>query len=315
MTAATPRKTTEVAVGVLLRPDRAVLLADRPAGKPYPGYWEFPGGKIEPGETVEHALARELHEELGVDIGSATPWVTFEFDYPHAYVRLHFCRVYDWRGTPHGREGQRFAFFRVDDPLPQPLLPAAVPAMRWLALPEIALRSRVAAIRGESWLAALERDLAAGVRLVIVDEPTLAAGAREALMAAVTARAQACGAQVVCAWDAPGIDGRLLSVDGPQSGRWQPGARRSADAASRWTAVSVASRDELARAARCGCDFALAGPVLPRAGRAADAAIGWHGATALLRDTPLPVYLHGGLQHADLERARAAGAHGIVIGA
>jgi 8-oxo-dGTP diphosphatase len=97
-----PRKVTEVAVGVLLRADDAVLLADRPAGKPYAGYWEFPGGKIEPGESIEHALQRELHEELGIDIASSTPWVTFEFDYPHAYVRLHFRRIYDWRGNRAG---------------------------------------------------------------------------------------------------------------------------------------------------------------------------------------------------------------------
>lgn len=131
------RKVTEVAVGVLLRADGAVLLADRPAGKAYAGYWEFPGGKVEPGETVAAALARELREEIGVVIGPSTPWVTFEFDYPHAYVRLHFERVYTWQGTPQAHEGQRLAFHRLDEPAPTPLLPAAIPALRWLRLPEI----------------------------------------------------------------------------------------------------------------------------------------------------------------------------------
>jgi len=133
----TGRRVTEVAVGVLIAHDRTVLLADRPAGKAYAGYWEFPGGKIEAGETVGQALARELHEELGVSIGSTLPWVTFEFDYPHAYVRLHFERVFDWSGSPRSREGQRFLFHRIGDAPPQPLLPAAIPTLKWAALPDV----------------------------------------------------------------------------------------------------------------------------------------------------------------------------------
>jgi 8-oxo-dGTP diphosphatase len=137
MSGAPPRKVTEVAVGVLVRADGAVLLADRPAGKAYAGYWEFPGGKVEKGETVAAALARELREELGVAIGPSFPWVTFEFDYPHAYVRLHFERVFAWEGTPHAHEGQRLRFHRLDAEAPAPLLPAAVPALRWLRLPDV----------------------------------------------------------------------------------------------------------------------------------------------------------------------------------
>jgi 8-oxo-dGTP diphosphatase len=133
------RKVTRVAVGVLIRADGCVLLADRPAGKPYAGFWEFPGGKIEPGEPVAAALERELHEELGIDIGPSFPWVTFEFDYPHAYVELQFRHAYQWRGEPQAREGQRLAFVDPAGALPQPLLPAAVPAMRWLLLPRVAL--------------------------------------------------------------------------------------------------------------------------------------------------------------------------------
>jgi len=137
MTSPDGRKITEVAVGVVLRKDGAVLLADRPSGKPYPGYWEFPGGKIEAGETIANALARELHEELGISVAGSVPWVTFEFSYPHAYVRLHFERVYDWQGAPHAREGQRLGFYLPQAPLPSPLLPAAVPALRWLLLPDL----------------------------------------------------------------------------------------------------------------------------------------------------------------------------------
>jgi 8-oxo-dGTP diphosphatase len=129
------RKVTRVAVGVLLKEDGSVLLADRPAGKPYAGYWEFPGGKIEEGEPVEQALHRELHEELGIFAGPSQPWVTFEFDYPHAYVELQFRLVCDWHGMPLAREGQQLRFVDPSGVLPQPLLPAAVPALRWLRLP------------------------------------------------------------------------------------------------------------------------------------------------------------------------------------
>lgn len=87
-----PRKVTEVAVGVMIQSDGRFLLAQRPAGKPYEGYWEFPGGKLEAGETVEAALARELHEELGLDVTQCARWRVLEHDYPHAYVRLHFAR-------------------------------------------------------------------------------------------------------------------------------------------------------------------------------------------------------------------------------
>lgn len=126
------RKVTEVAVGVLMRPDGSFLLAQRPAGKPYEGYWEFPGGKLEPGESVEAALARELHEELGLDVTRCERWKVLEHDYPHAYVRLHFCKVVGWRGEPHGREGQAFAWQQAPVSV-GPLLPATIPVVDWLA--------------------------------------------------------------------------------------------------------------------------------------------------------------------------------------
>ena len=129
-------RVVDVAVGVLIRDAGDFLLAQRPDGKPYAGYWEFPGGKLEPGESVSQALHRELHEELGLDVGAVFPWVVREHVYPHAHVRLHFCRVFEWRGAAHGREGQAFGFFSLSR-LPQgPLLPGALPVMPWLALPE-----------------------------------------------------------------------------------------------------------------------------------------------------------------------------------
>lgn len=126
------RAMVDVAVGVLVRPDGQFLLTSRPPGKVYAGYWEFPGGKLEAGETVEQALRRELHEELGIAIASAVPWQQEVVDYPHALVRLHFCKVFDWTGVLQMREGQSFAW--QDLPVQvTPILPGTVPVLEWFA--------------------------------------------------------------------------------------------------------------------------------------------------------------------------------------
>ena len=126
------RTHTEVAVGILFREDGAMLLSTRPPGKPYAGYWEFPGGKLEQGETVVQALRRELVEELGVTIGDATVWKVTEHDYPHALVRLHWCKVFVWSGDFELREGQTMAWQQL--PLDvQPVLPGAYPVLQWIA--------------------------------------------------------------------------------------------------------------------------------------------------------------------------------------
>lgn len=131
------RPVTDVAVGVLIERDAAgvegrFLLTSRPTGKVYAGYWEFPGGKFEPGETVQQALQRELQEELGIDIGAAQPWQQEVFDYPHARVRLHFCKVYDWRGAFEMREGQQMAWQALPVQV-APVLPGTLPVLRWFA--------------------------------------------------------------------------------------------------------------------------------------------------------------------------------------
>ena len=128
---AEPRKHTEVAVGILLREDGAMLLSTRPPGKPYAGYWEFPGGKLEAGETVEQALRRELEEELGITIASASVWKVTEHDYPHALVSLHWCKVRDWSGQFEMREGQSMAWQTFPITV-EPVLPGAYPVLDWL---------------------------------------------------------------------------------------------------------------------------------------------------------------------------------------
>lgn len=130
------RPIVEVAVGVLLKKDDAVLLGQRPEGKPYAGYWEFPGGKIEAGESLFEALQRELTEEINIRILDAKEFLTIEHDYPHAYVRLHVCLIRNWEGELRGLENQAIAWLPLTD-IPhieaselQPILPATLPILK-----------------------------------------------------------------------------------------------------------------------------------------------------------------------------------------
>lgn len=127
------RAPVEVAVGVVRRPDGFLLFAQRPDGKPYAGWWEFHGGKVEAGESVEQALLRELQEELGIVIERSEPLEMVEFSYPHARVRLHFRCVTQWRGDPQSREGQALSWQKPDAVAIGPLLPASVPVIERLA--------------------------------------------------------------------------------------------------------------------------------------------------------------------------------------
>lgn len=134
-----PRPVVDVAVGVLIQRDAAgkegrFLLTSRPEGKVYAGFWEFPGGKFEPGETVGQALARELHEELGITVDPADvlPWQQELFDYPHARVRLHFCKLFAWQGALQMREGQTMAWSDLPVTV-APVLPGTLPVLRWFA--------------------------------------------------------------------------------------------------------------------------------------------------------------------------------------
>ncbi len=126
------RKVIDVAVGVLIQPNSHFLLTSRPVGKVYAGYWEFPGGKLEAGESVEQALARELHEELGITTGQIQRWRDELVDYPHALVRLHFCKVLDWSGELQMREAQSFAWQQIPVAV-SPILPGTIPVLQWLA--------------------------------------------------------------------------------------------------------------------------------------------------------------------------------------
>lgn len=169
----------DVAAGLILRPNGELLLAERPGDKPWSGWWELPGGKIEAGETVLQALARELKEELDIDVTESARWVTHVHEYPKTIVRLSFCKVTAWQGTPTGIEGQSLAWVKTDRPLEVgPLLPATEPPLRWLQLPERHLVTSIGASKGlAGFLSRLETALSGGKMLVQFREPQWAAEA------------------------------------------------------------------------------------------------------------------------------------------
>jgi 8-oxo-dGTP diphosphatase len=304
------RSLVDVAVGVLFRPDGRFLLASRPAGKPYAGYWEFPGGKLEPGESIEAALARELHEELGIDIGPVHRWIVRDFEYPHAHVRLHFCRVTAWSGTLHAREGQTFRFCTLDDLPVGTLLPATVPVLRWLSLPPIYALSNAAQLGAQGFVERLDAQLARGLRLLQFREPTLGVTSAEHLFDETLRRVKASGGRLLVssrhplAW-ARRADGLHLTARDLMVLERRPEVE--------WLGVSAHDSSELVRAAALGADLAVLGPVAPTASHPGAPGIGWQAFSAATAQAGLPVYAIGGLVSADLDDARAAGAHGIAL--
>jgi 8-oxo-dGTP diphosphatase len=300
----------EVVAAVIERPDGYFLLAQRPAGKVYAGYWEFPGGKVEPGEPLAAALARELHEELGIDVERAYPWIVRTYVYPHAAVRLNFFRVRAWHGELHGKERQQLAWQHVSALEVAPLLPANAPVLRALQLPFEYAITHAGEIGVQQQLSSLERRLAQGLRLIQVREKGMQAPALERFAAAVIALARAHGARVLINSDIELAE--RLGADGVHLTAMQLGRLRHRPALA-WCAASCHNAAELARAAQLGIDFAVLGPVQPTPTHPDARPLGWEGFSALAQGVAIPVFALGGLNPRDLESAWRCGAHGIAM--
>lgn len=303
------RKVVEVAAAVILRPDGAFLLGQRAPGTFYPGYWEFPGGKVEPGETPRDALVRELHEELGIEVRTAYPWVVREYVYEHAHVRLHFFRVPEWRGELRDHVHTALEWQQPGRTSVAPMLPANAPVLAALALPAFYGITHAGEIGAAAQLAALDRALASGLRLVQLREPLLAAAERSAFARTAVERCRRAGARVLV-----NGDGDLARASGAD-GIHLPAARLMQTAVRPdfpLVGASCHTREELAHAAGLAVDFAVLGPVQATATHPGRAGIGWPAFAAAIADCALPVYALGGMARADLPAALAAGAQGIA---
>ncbi len=310
-----PRDRIEVAAAVIERPDGRFLMASRPEGKVYAGWWEFPGGKVEAGESARHALDRELHEELGITVKNAYPWLNRAFDYDHARVMLRFFRVTEWDGEPHPREGQGgLAWTRAACPDVQPILPANGPILRGLELP---LNYGITALTewGESgFMPRLEQALVRGLRLVQFREKTLPRERQMALAREVGARCREHGALMLVNGPA---DVTMPLVDaGLAAGQHLDSASLMALPARPdvpWLGASCHSAPELAQAEALGADLAVLGPVCDTLSHPGAPTLGWAGFSDLVQDCGLPVFALGGLTLTDLAQARTSGAHGIAL--
>ncbi|HQS59122.1 MAG TPA: Nudix family hydrolase [Gallionellaceae bacterium] len=303
-------KLTYVSVAVLQRPDGAFLMARRPEGKAYSGYWEFPGGKVEAGETSHHALTRELHEELGIEVITAYPWLTRVFTYPHATVHLNFFRVTRWQGEPHGREGQLLSWQRLPELTVAPVLPANDPIMRALQLPHLYAISNATELGTEVFIQRLQLALNNGLRLLQIREKGWERPALRELALRSIELAHAAGARVLINGDADLA--REVGADGVQLTGSQLAVCRERPNFG-LCAASCHSAAELKHAAELELDFALLSPVLPTKSHPGAAHLGWDAFAAMARESSMPVYALGGLQKRDMETAWQSGAHGIAL--
>jgi 8-oxo-dGTP diphosphatase len=300
-------KVTEVAAAVIERPGE-ILLAQRPAGKAYPGFWEFPGGKIEPGEDALRALTRELKEELDITVTAATPWITRVYAYTHATVRLHFFRVTAWDGEPKPLEDQAIAWQSVASPGVSPMLPANAPVLNALRLPPLLAVSNVADMGGERWMSAMQLAVFEDVKLVQLREKHLGRLRFQHLLERLMTRATPAGAKVVVNSDCgswPQSDGAHLTAAALMAAAVRP--------AGEIVGASCHDAEELAKAAALDLDYAVLGPVKATASHPGAALLGWEGFAALVRNCPIPVYAIGGLTRADLAVARQRGAQGVAM--
>lgn len=312
----------DVAVGVILRPDGRLLLGQRPDDKPWPGWWELPGGKIEPGESVEQALVRELQEELGIRVTESAPWVTYVHEYPKTIVRLAFCKVTGWEGEPRGLENQALAWTYPHQPLEVgPVLPATEPPLRWLTFPDRYLVSSIGSAQGlEGWLARLDTALANGVRLVQFREPEWQARAhrdeaeRHSLEAAFQAVLERCGsAKAVCLVNAIHPESWWTRADGVHLRGADVLLRRAVPPKPALVGASVHNEEERQAASDMKVDFMVMGHVSATPSHPDTEPMGWEGFAQLARGAGCPVYAIGGQSLETLREAKQHGAHGIAF--
>ncbi len=303
-------KRTEVAVGIVLSSKGEVLLGRRPEGKPYSGYWEFPGGKIEPGESAREALCRELKEELGIGPVTLYPWISRIFHYPHATVNLQFFRVTDWNGEPSGLENQELSWQKPGSISVSPLLPANAPILRALSLPSLHAITAASRYGLENQIERMKRALETGIGMIQVREPEMSTEEFRSFAKMVVALAKRFDAKVLvnseqeiardCGADGIHLNSRtLMSLDSRPD--------------FEWCGASIHDERELERASSLDLDYAVLGNVLETPTHPGRAGMGWEKFSKIVKQSPIPVYALGGLARKDLPLALEHGAHGIAM--
>lgn len=305
-----PLRSIHVVAGVISDVRGRILLTRRGEDSDLAGLWEFPGGKREPGETSAAALARELDEELGIEVEVGERLIEVPQQYPTKRLRLEVFRIARWKGTPRGREGQAMTWV---DPgrLSRYSMPSAdIPVVGALRQPELYLVTPAPGDQLQPWLASLEAALAAGTRRVQLRAPGMAAGAWRALAAAALAACRHAGAEL------------LLNRDIALARELGTGVHLGSEQLSSLgerplppgqpVGASCHTLDELHAAQSLGCDFAVLGPVQATATHPGAEPLGWERFADLRQHVGLPIYAIGGLGPGDVPVARGQGAQGIA---
>ncbi|GAB2670021.1 Nudix family hydrolase [Arenimonas aestuarii] len=297
-------------VAAVLRDARGrILLARRTAGRDLAGAWEFPGGKVEPGESPREALDRELHEELGVRVLDAVPLVAVPQAYPDKRILLDVYTVDAYEGTPRGRERQALAWSPLEKLHGYPMPPADRPVVSVLTRPPRYLISPEP-LAPAAWLAQLDKALAAGARRVQLRARGLGAQALANLAMDARIRCHAAGADLLVNGEA-GLAADLgIGLHLPARQLMALSTRPLP--AGQLVAASCHDADELAQAEQLGLDFAVLGPVRATESHPGAAAMGWEQFSRLREAVSLPLYALGGLRPADVATARRHGAQGVA---
>jgi len=313
---------THAAVGVIQRSSGMVLLDERPQGKPWAGYWEFPGGKVEPDETPADALKRELQEELGITITRFYPWITRSYRYEAKYdaagrlesaakvVKLHFFIVTEWLGEPVGLESQLTSWQDVENVNVGPMLPANAPIFTALGLSPVYAITNLQELGQPLFFECLQAALRNGLKMIQVREHQLSPSELLSFCEAVIKMAAPFGAKVFMNSDvslarqsgAAGVhlpSYKLMQLQEKPDGML--------------CGASCHNAEELARAAALGLDYVVLSPVQATLSHADAQPLGWQNFSQLIADYPLPVYALGGMAIEHMDTAREHGAHGIAM--
>lgn len=313
---------TEAAVGVIQHDNGLVLLGQRPVGKPWAGYWEFPGGKIEDGETPAHALVRELQEELGITPTLYYPWITRSYDYEAKYnadgllespaktVKLHFFIVVEWDGEPLGLEQQTLSWQNPEKNTVGPMLPANAPILTGLGLAPVYAITNLGELGEELFFECLSAALEGGLMMIQIREKQLAEKELELFAERVIEVAAPYEAKVFINSD---LDlAHALHASGVHFSSRQLMMLPSKPQGL-LCGASCHNEAELAQAASLGLDYVMLSPVQPTLSHQGAPVLGWDKFAGLIKDYPLPVFALGGMQRNDLAMARTKGAHGIAL--
>ncbi len=302
---------THVAVAAIVNGRQQVLVSLRPDHVHQGGLWEFPGGKLEPGESVPAALHREIHEELGIRVTGARPLIRIPHRYPDEAVLLDVWKVETFEGVPHGKEGQVVEWLPIDALAARAFPAANLPIIHALQLPAEYLITPEPSAAAERFLRQLRFSLEAGVRLVQLRAKALNREAYETLARQAIELCRCYQARILLNSEPQLV--QRLGADGVHLNATRlAGTRQRPLADGLWVAASCHGPDDLARAESIGADFAVLSPIKATASHPAVHPLGWTRFCAWVDDCAIPVYALGGMDRSDIGAALQNGAQGIA---